>query len=69
MFSGCLSQIGLCITSVECHPCARKCFVYVLERVDHDKVKETYVEMMGLNALEWIEAYDYGYKTPSLDEK
>ena len=24
---------------------------------------EYYVEKMGLAALEWIEAYDYGYKT------
>ena len=29
----------------------------------HDKVMESYAEKMGLTALEWIEAYDYGYKT------
>ena len=39
------------------------CFVYALERIDHDEVMESYVEKMGLAALEWIEAYDYGYKT------
>lgn len=39
------------------------CFVYALSRIDHDKVMESYAEMMGLAALEWIEAYDYEYKT------
>ena len=39
------------------------CFVYALERIDHDKVMESYAEKTGLAALEWIEAYDYGYKT------
>ena len=39
------------------------CFVYAVEMLDHDKVMESYVEKMGLAALEWIEAYDYGYKT------
>ena len=39
------------------------CFVCALERLDHDKVMECYAEKMGLAALEWIEAYDYEYKT------
>ena len=39
------------------------CFAYALEGVDHDKVMESYAEMMGLAALEWVEAYDYEYKT------
>ena len=40
----------------------RKC-VYAMERLDHDKVMESYAEEMGLAALEWIEAYDHEYKT------
>ena len=39
------------------------CFAYALEGVDHDKVMESYAEMMGLAALEWVEAYDHEYKT------
>ena len=39
------------------------CFVYAMERLDHDKVMESYAEEMGLAALEWIEAYDHEYKT------
>ena len=39
------------------------CFVYALERLDHDKVMTSYGEKMGLAALEWVEAYDYEYKT------
>ena len=31
--------------------------------IDRDKAVESYVEMMGLTALEWIETYDYEYKT------
>ena len=36
------------------------CFVYALERIDHDEVMESYVEKMGLATLEWIEV---GHKT------
>lgn len=38
------------------------CLIHALNRVEDDKVMETYAERMGLAALEWIEAYDYGYK-------
>ena len=39
------------------------CFVFALERLDHDQVMASYAEKMGMAALEWIEAYDYEYKT------
>ena len=38
------------------------CLNYALDRVEEDKVMETYAENMGLAALEWIDAYDYGYR-------
>ena len=53
-----VSQTGLLKTFVRCRLCFRKCG-YALERIDHDKVIEPYVEKMGLVALEWIET---GYK-------
>ena len=57
-----VSQTGLRITFVWCRLRARKC-VYAMERLDHDKVMESYAEEMGLTVLEWIEAYDHEYKT------
>ena len=37
------------------------CIVYALEKIDHDKVIESYTGKMGLAALEWIEAYNRRY--------
>ena len=38
------------------------CLVYALDGIDDEKVMESYAEKMGLAALEWLEAYDYGYR-------
>ena len=52
-----VSQTGLLKTFVGCRLCVRKCG-YALERIDHNKVIESYVEKMRLAALEWIETGD-----------
>ena len=39
------------------------CFVYALDVIDHNKAMKSYAEMVGLAALEWIEAYDHEYIT------